>query len=244
MCGQLDDLHYEDELSGTLPLGVTGRVCRVRIAGSLEQENPIEHFPALGYGLKDDGSEPRFPSKKAAKRFAAKCAVEWLTAQGLMPSHLQAPSPPPKVQSHLLVTPTLKRATQNTNSPTPPPPKQQDVTEPSGFDGNFEATTMSPSSPGATELVSSLCRELNFPAPRYDIVVNAQNTYDGTARFDDYGEAELLSLTRASLVHGMAGKDATRKAVVAKVLKKLREIAAGRDTVWNTINAHLDGLPR
>ncbi|KAJ4391592.1 hypothetical protein N0V93_005211 [Gnomoniopsis smithogilvyi] len=127
----LDRLHYVEEASGTLSDGVTGRISRVTIAESFDQRiGHIEHFPTMGYGLNADGTEPRFPSKKAAKRFAAKCAVQWLAAQGLMPSDLQAFSPPFKAQNFQLPNHTSTGVIQNTDSTDPPPPEPQVETVP------------------------------------------------------------------------------------------------------------------
>lgn len=209
------------------------------ILESLAHESgPIEHFPAAGYGLNDDGSEQRFTSKKAAKSFAAKCAVEWLAAQGFMPSHLQAASsPPPKMQAPLPAAPTLKRAPQSTGSSTStsnttitPPPKRQATTAP-----------MRPDSASEAAAVATLCHELNLPAPKYEIVETAPNSgvFDGRAQFEDYGDLDLLSLTEAGVVQGVGGKDATRQAVAAKLLERLREIEAVRDAQLQLLTARL-----
>lgn len=244
---QLSGLQWIEEISGSLPGGVTGRICRVTIVESLAHESGhIEYFPAIDYGLNVDGSEPRFPSKKAAKHFAAKCAVEWLVAQGFMPfPHLHqsiSPSPTAHSKTAMLATPgNLKRAAQGANSPTPPPPpKRLIMTDPEGLDGTSEpATARPPSPPRATELVNALCHELGISSPKYDLVLTAPNTYGGRALFDDYGDQELLSLADASVVKDIVGKDNTRQAIAAKVLEKLREIEAVRDAQLQLLTARL-----
>lgn len=236
---QLGGLRWSEEAAGVLPGGVTGRVCRVSIVESLAHESGhIDHFPAVGYGLNDDGSEPHFTSKKAAKHFAAKCAVEWLSTHGLIASHLYGPSLFLKPSSHLPIAPapSLKRAPQSTSSSTsststPSPPKRQTMTSPQGLDGTLDATTTLTLSSPATELVATLCCELNISAPKYVLVEIAPNSkvFNGRAIFDDYGDSEILSLAEASVVQGVEGKDAAKKAIAAKVLARLREIEVARD---------------
>ncbi|KAJ4420588.1 hypothetical protein N0V82_004256 [Gnomoniopsis sp. IMI 355080] len=232
---QLDGLHWVEEESGSLPGGVTGRVCRVTIVDSFDGESGhIEHFPAMDYGLNDDGTEPRFTSKKDAKRFAAKCAVEWLVAQGLISSsHFQTASSAPI---------TLKRTIQSTHSTTPSPPsKRQSGTSTPGQEGaSLTAASTNLRSPRATELVAAKCQELKLPIPRYNLVEIEPNIYQGRAQLDDYGDVELLSLANASFVESMVGKDATKNAVAAKVLEKLRDIDMARDEQLQSLMAHLN----
>lgn len=92
----MGDIVYTEEASGVLAGGTTGRVCRVAITespaargtgpGSDPGMSPIKSFPAAGgYGLVEDtGRPPAFSTKKAAKHFAAKCALDWLVDRGLM----------------------------------------------------------------------------------------------------------------------------------------------------------------
>lgn len=197
----------------------------------------IEHFPAMNYGLNNDGTEPRFTSKKEAKRFAAKCAVEWLVAQGLMPSFLPllaAASPPV----------TLKRTMESTPSTTPPPPKRQNGTNTPAGGGPDGASLLAAStnlpSPRVTELVETKCRELNIAFPKYSFTELESNTYNAKAAIDNYGDAELLALERWSMVEGVVGKDAAKNAVAAKLLEKLREIEAERDEQLQIVMANLN----
>lgn len=213
------------------------------IVESLAHESGhIESFPAEGYGLNDDGSEPCFPTKKAAKHFAAKCAVEWMVAQGLMSQHPVVSPPPANGPTSSFATPhTNPVAAQTTNSTMPLSGKPQTMQASSGFDGTSEVATTIPPSTRATTLVADLCNDLGFPAPKYKVIEHTPNVYSGMAQFDDPGHAELIALTQSSLVKGMKGKETTKQAIAAKVLEKLREIEAERNAQWQLLMDQLDG---
>lgn len=213
------------------------------IVDSLAHESGhIEHFPAQGYGLNDDGSEPCFSTKKAAKHFAAKCAVEWLVAQGLMSPPLGTSLPPSGTTSSFTTPQTHPAAAvQNPNKAVPlpgKPPQMMQVS--SGFDGTSEMAAASPPLTRTTTLVADLCNDLDFPAPKYKVVELSPNVYGGMAQFDDYGQSELIALNKASMVKGVIGKEATRQAIAAKVLEKLQEIEAGRDAQVQLLLDRLD----
>lgn len=61
------------------------------------------------------------------------------------------------------------------------------------------------------------------------MIENLPGEFSGIAQFDDYGDVELIALTRASRVEGMTGKEVARQAIARKLLKQLQEIAAERD---------------
>lgn len=232
------EIHWVEEASGVLAGGTPGRICRITIAESLAHPSGhIEHFPAAGYGLHADGSEPRFPSKKEAKRFAAKCAVDWLGAQGLVPQGLlplatSTPSPVPitpmqlaghgrdsgsSSSSSVVVVPapapgtpsSSKRATQGSNNTISPPPKRQTTGEAS------VPVPVANGGPPATELVSNLCRELGITAPKYIISLSdlGGGLYNGRADFEHFGDKELLDLGNGSIVVAVLGKDNAKKRV-------------------------------
>lgn len=211
------------------------------IVDSLAHESGhIDHFPAEGYGLNDDGSERCFPTKKAAKHFAAKCAVEWLVAHGhelATPPPLNGPTPP-------FATPhTNPAAVQTTDSTIPLPGKPQMMQVSSECDGTSGAATAITPFTRTTTLVADLCNDLNFPAPKYKMVEHTPGVFSGMAQFDDYGHSELIALNKASLVRDIVGKEATRQAIAAKVLEKLQEIEAGRDAQLQLLMDRLNGEP-
>lgn len=248
--------------------GTTGRICRVTIAESLAAKSPggpIAAFPAKGYGLVQDEKTgackaPTFPTKKAAKHFAAKCAVDWLVAQRLMPPYeaqnggvmtlppvsvaaaaAAAPDHPKTPEAEVVVNPatggaSLKRPNEcctNNNYNTNSPPCKKPST-PSTID------TASRKSNGghetdrpATERVVKLCTDLGFSPPRYHYVETSLDVFDGYPHFDDYGDKELLSLKKDGAVKGVAGRENARQAMAAKLLKPLQTIWAEREALFN-----------
>ncbi|CAN8097061.1 unnamed protein product [Discula destructiva] len=222
---QLANLFFQEEPSGVLPGGVTGRICRVTISESFAHASGhIEHFPAVGFGLNPDGSEPRFTSKRNAKSFAAKCAAEWMAAQGLIRLPLSSPSPSPSPSSR---TSTLLQRQGVSVAPS------------SNNLGGTNNAAMADGLPAAElfKLVNKLCSEMKIPGLRYSFVDSASgaDTFDGRVDVDHYGDDELLSLVDASVVHGVQGKDNAKRAVAAKVLAKLQEIEASRDAQYRRI---------
>lgn len=100
---------------------------------------------------------------------------------------------------------------------------------------------MNPRSSRAPTVVADLCSHLGFPPPRYNVIENSPNEYSGMAQFDDYGDVELIALTRASRVEGMGGKEIARQSIARKLLKKLQEIEAERDAQLQLVMDRLDG---
>lgn len=247
----MGEIIYTEEASGVLSGGTPGRVCRVTIAESLSYEtDPIEAFPAAGgYGLDEDtGRAPVFSTKKVAKHFAAKCAVDWLVARGLMQPHGQGGG-----------AGTLKRLpTLGTTNSMSPPAKRQSVAQapPAATDSTEDTpvadskatadggpTPAAASGRPATELVVGLCKELNIPAPQYKLeisTVGAANIFDGSAAFDDYGDQELIALRDGSAVKGVAGRESARQAIAEKLLVLLRTIDAERDAQYKLLIGKID----
>lgn len=232
-------VYHPESYPGTLPGGVTtAQVCRVTVAESPDfHASYVQSFPALGYGLKPDGSLPCFANKKAAKNFAASCAVNWLADQGLisLPSSLPPPSNPsqPAVAVAVAVaasaaTTSLKRSPQTPNFTISPPSKRRDVAVPSTTD---DAVTITASDPKVFELVTKICSDLKFPMPKFITTASSAgpNMFDGRADITHYGDDDALAVVNISAVQGVVGNENTRKAVATKVLAKLRDIEAMRE---------------
>lgn len=234
--------------------GTIGRVCRVTITESLAHTSGrIEAFPAEGYGLlPETGKAPIFPTKKAAKRFAAKCAVDWLVAQRFLPPYQDAQgvavSEPVSIPEDVVSPPTggasLKRPSEGTNNTPSPPPKRSSTTAATTTTSNtvFQKRTSNPTidtasskageddaTLSAPELVANLCKYLGFPAPRYHCEQSSLGVFDGYPEFQDYGDKELLSLKEDGAVKGVVGRGNARQAMAAKLLKPLRTIRAERE---------------
>lgn len=266
----MGDIVYTEEASSVLAGGTTGRVCRVTIAESLAARPgsvPIESFPAAGgYGLAEDTGKPRiFPTKKAAKQFAAQCAVEWLVAKGLFLSDLPIGTVAGAGVGTLKRPPASLGGTTTTTHGASPPAKRQSIAQvpPAAPDGsssriedprpvvesqatynNCPAPAPAASSRPATELVVGLCKDLNINPPRYRFstsTTGAGNTFDVLAEFEDYGDKELEELRGDSAVKDVVGRERARQAVAENLLPLLRKIEAFRDAQLKSALDETDG---
>lgn len=196
----MKDPAYAGEISGVLPGGTTGRICRVTISQALSHgAGPISSFPAAGgFGIDDaTGSPPIFTTKKAAKQFAAKCAIDWLVAQGLMQPYARATNGSAHLDSGAGAdvdgdgdgdgaADTLKRplslGSGITSVVSSQPAKRQSETQetlggpsdssegdsPVSEDVGGEQSGV-PASVPATQLVPLLCKRLGIEAPEYKL---------------------------------------------------------------------------
>ncbi|KAI2612900.1 uncharacterized protein GGS25DRAFT_518589 [Hypoxylon fragiforme] len=190
------------EAPGPFAQGVQRWYYRVKI-----QESPTP-FPGPNGGLFPDGTEPSFVRKKDAKKYAAKCAVEWLRKNGYMQTTQQ--SPPAKRQKVSL-----------------PPPKQApgvDVTatqtQPKGIASPYNNDEVS-----AVDKVRQLCVTLGYPDVQYKISpCNTEGFYDG---FPDLGMLGLKILPKdIGHVKNIFGKKCAKEMIAEQLLTPLTEIAA------------------
>ncbi|KAI4862908.1 hypothetical protein F4820DRAFT_459902 [Hypoxylon rubiginosum] len=103
------------EKPGPVVSGVQNWYCQVRI-----DEYP-EPFPNSEGGILQDGMPPCFVRKKDAKKYAAKCAVEWLRTKGQRPATPQPSSPERKKQKLSASSP------EQSKNPTSEPDVLQEV---------------------------------------------------------------------------------------------------------------------
>lgn len=210
------------------------------ISEALESlQDQVAAFPAERYGLDPvSRAAPVFPTKKAAKQFAAKCALDWLADKGFQhaaPSIVTQAIHSPTASTPL-PTPTIssqKRSVEDLNNfAIPPPPKRKESVYPLVPCPRPGATTPEHQSLlPITMLVSKLCDELGIPAPKYVFEEDPLDTNAWNARpeFEDYGDKDLRKLMADGVVRGVAGgKDKARRAVAQKLLISLQEIDAER----------------
>ncbi|KAI3336391.1 hypothetical protein HD806DRAFT_4004 [Xylariaceae sp. AK1471] len=201
--------------------GILRWKCQVTIP-----EHPGALFPGAAGGLHADGSQPTFARKKDAKKYAAKCAVEWLRAKGLMPHDGGVRFP---------------KATTTTTTTTQQPQFQPQTQQPrasssSSFLGQEEQTTYAstnavPSSPfddtqpSATHQVSQLCDSLGLPAPTYRLepMSAGGEFWRGRADFGVYSATLPFDVSRLVRVESVLGKRAAKENIAEDLLKYLRE---------------------
>ncbi|KAK3990628.1 hypothetical protein QBC44DRAFT_238935 [Cladorrhinum sp. PSN332] len=190
------------------------------------------------------GDIPPFGKKKDAKRYAAKCCVEWLMSERYMPADGINVAFPLGLQGARYFKPALKE------EPAPPPNEHHRASAPlpaelgelegeSGgarLDGGPLSTNKT--SPDhaidvhdddipAAKRVEKMCRRLGLVTPRYVITASNSNAdcYDGYADFSTDAVAVSANETRVTCVHS---KRFTREAIGEKVLEILFEMEKDR----------------
>ncbi|KAI0131685.1 hypothetical protein F4776DRAFT_627392 [Hypoxylon sp. NC0597] len=195
-------------------------------------------FPGPDGGLFPDGSQPYFGRKKDAKKYAAKCAVQWLTAQGYMPKgssnsgkqpqtqEQQATSQPPPVngkRKFMASSPEDGKASTSKPesngsqlSPGSPVPK--------GMASPFNSDEVS-----VTHEVSRLCERLGHAGfPKYKITENSEQR----GFYSGYADLDLLSLrlpVGVGYVENVLGQKPAREKIAEDLLVHLRKLAAECD---------------
>ncbi|KAF7563830.1 hypothetical protein G7046_g319 [Stylonectria norvegica] len=177
-------------------------------------------FPRADHGYKASEQPPSFQSKKKAKQFAAKHALDYLKL------------PPTPTQ---LTTPQVSQA-QPTISQTPPAPKRVkvEVATPSSLSSSDEGPTL-------FERVSALAGSLNFDCPQYRFEPeDTPNFWSGRPVFktgaripDDLG-----------VVSGIYGKKAAKTAMAEKVLEWLLAQDKERQEMTTRLLGGLSSMPR
>ncbi|KAI1457689.1 hypothetical protein F4805DRAFT_170295 [Annulohypoxylon moriforme] len=236
-----------------VPLGVPGGVfmeeqgptiggelkwyCRVKI-----DENP-EPFPGPNGGLVN-GNQPYFGRKKDAKKYAAKCAVEWLKANGYMyrsetdaAKSAQAPqaTQPPQA-SHAPPTPKKQVTPQSTPVKKKPKLSSPSPENPAGTTTKYEPDGGQPlpTSPFNSDEVSAVV-EVNQLCNRLGMLGHLQYKITESSEAGFYnGYAELGMLSSkfpigAGRVEKVLGRKAAKEQIAEELLVYLRKLAAEHD---------------
>lgn len=228
-------------------------------------EGPVAGQPRWAYSVALDEHNERFPPettqglvqsfarKKDAKQFAAKCAVQWLMDQKLMPSTVKD-ADIPKQQVTTVVSPPPKRQKVNATSPSSTPltasanisavESAQSATvsgqgQPSKGTRSRENRTPSPTSAGkeAAKLVAELCTKLGVMPPTYKIELEQGEFGSGHAQFHDPVHPQEVPrvLGHVSGVYG--GKKNVKEAIAEQILKELRLLEEKRDAMLDELLA-------
>ncbi|CAJ2510046.1 Uu.00g059460.m01.CDS01 [Anthostomella pinea] len=210
--------------------GVLKWKCRVMI------DEYSETFPIPGFGLLSDGTPPSFARKKDAKQYSAKCAVEWLQANGHMPQEggvrfpkqitpqqtpiKQEPKPSPAIPAI-----TSKEALKARVASSPVPPATPAKTPPKA---PMAASPFDDSQPSATYEVAELCKELDLPVPLYIMDQPSIGFWSGHADFgaEGYRVPFLVDVVR---VDNIMSKKAAKERIAEELLKHLRGVQAKRE---------------
>ncbi|KAK8083642.1 hypothetical protein PG996_002423 [Apiospora saccharicola] len=112
-----------------------------------------EPFPCAARGLDpDSGLPPSFARKQSAKHYAARCAVEWLVQQGLMPQKLavEVPGAADLRMGRVSSSATTTRPLPVSSSPSSPEAKRQKMTT-----SDPEESSSSTSSTSSTSIMKT-----------------------------------------------------------------------------------------
>ncbi|GAP88499.2 putative rRNA-processing protein efg-1 [Rosellinia necatrix] len=199
-------------------------------------EAPGVAFPGPGAGQQQQQQPPTFGKKKDAKRYAAKCAVQWLREQGFMPSTGGAKFPRGTVsvaqqkfmqEQQQQLQQQRRDLFQGARSPfaspgqqqqPQPQPQQQHQQQQKQPPNPFD-----PTRPSARTEVAELCQALGIPAPAYRTEGVGDGFYRGWADFGDH--TPLLPFgadDAAARVEDVLSDRAAREMVAERLLEVLR----------------------
>ncbi|KAI1502744.1 hypothetical protein F5X99DRAFT_417730 [Biscogniauxia marginata] len=180
-------------------------------------EHP-EPFPGAAGGLFEDGTQPSFFRKKDAKKYAAKCAVEWLRANGYMPQAggVKFPKPQQPAPKPLSLPKNAKPASlpQASNPPKTPNNAPKTPAPVSPFDDT---------QPSAAFEVARLCKDLGWQPPQYRIEPDpsAGGFFSG---YPDLGINASLFPDGVGRVNNILSKKAAKEKIAEDLLKPLKQI--------------------
>ncbi|RWA12133.1 hypothetical protein EKO27_g2953 [Xylaria grammica] len=180
--------------------------CQVTIG-----EAPNAAFPHA------DGNQPAFARKKDAKKYAAKCAVEWLRAKGFLPKE-GVRFPKGTITAHQQQAQSKSqqlKESSNSHAKAPSPPT------------SIPSSPFDSSQPSAAGQVSELCRALGIPHPKYDCRPVGGGFFRGYADFGSY--TNMLPFDGSKLGPDVMGKKAAKEMVAEYLLEQLEAEKEKRD---------------
>ncbi|TRX90806.1 hypothetical protein FHL15_008385 [Xylaria flabelliformis] len=192
------------------PFDPTGRALRWKCQVFLAEAK--ETFP---YG---DASQHTFAKKRDAKRYAAKCAVDWLRANGFMPQ-----SGGVKFPKSASIFSQQKQQQQQQAQPKPPSSPFH-TTKPSSPPAVIPASPFDASQPSAAHQANELCTVLGLPSPVYRVESTDEkgSFFSGSADFGAYNAILPFDVSK-SRVENIMGKKAAKEMIAENLLKLLQE---------------------
>ncbi|KAI1393718.1 uncharacterized protein F4822DRAFT_22125 [Hypoxylon trugodes] len=212
-------------------VGATQRwCCEVRIP---EHKGP---FPGPDGGLLADGTQPSFAKKKDAKKYAAKCAVQWLRANGYMagynsngvkhaPEHRVTPLSSPTSKRQKISASSPKNTEASTAAPTTQGP-DPDVIQilpgnplPKAIASPFDNEEVS-----ASYEAKRLCTRLGFPnLPEYKVTRDSEME-DFWSGYPDLGMLADRLPEGVGRVEKVLGKKFVKEKIAEELLVHLRKL--------------------
>ncbi|KAI0542291.1 hypothetical protein GGR58DRAFT_453422 [Xylaria digitata] len=203
-----------------IPYDPTGRgqvhwKCQVTI-----DEEPGAPFPRAG------GDQLSFASKKHAKKYAAKCAVEWLREKRFMPQDgVRFPKGAiTPHQKHLAQSKGQQSKASNSSLAKGQSPTQINPPSPPT---NIPSSPYDPSEPSAAHQVTILCNALGIPQPRYEVESVNDGFYRGRADFGTY--SDMFPFDASEPTPDAISKKTAKEMVAEYLIKHLQAEKQKRD---------------
>ncbi|KAF3065342.1 putative rrna-processing protein [Daldinia childiae] len=213
------------EIPGPVVYGVQKWHYQVRI------DEHSEPFPGPDGGLFPDGTMPSFARKKDAKKYAAKCAVEWLgvnrymsrlNVNGVKSPPVQeqpaTPQPSPARKKQKVMPSSPENPEASTSSPQPNEDSESFL--PKGIASTFNGDEVS-----AVFEAERLCTGLGYPSfPQFKVTESKMaGFYNG---LPELGALALKLPPGIGHVKDIYGKKAVREKIAEELLEPLRKLAA------------------
>ncbi|KAI1128519.1 hypothetical protein F5Y10DRAFT_173660 [Nemania abortiva] len=190
-----------------------------------------------------DANQPSFARKRDAKKYAAKCAIDWLRAKSFMPQdgvrfpkgvmtahhHMQRQrqqqqAAQSKLQQLNAVGTGILGARGGQGQAPATPSQTKPSPSPAVPNSPFDA-----SQPSLTNQVQELCRELNYPVPIYRIQAMADGFFNGWPDFGDHADLLPPEVSKLIRVTDMISKSAAKETIAEQLLVPLRAEKQRRD---------------
>lgn len=187
--------------------------------------NGFVELAGTGAGTDPTGAPP-FPTKRDARRYAARCCAEWLQAQSRLPASAvispagRGPNPPSPPSSPTAVTPAGRGGGGGGGG----------GGGSSGSDGN-DSDGMS-----AAQRAAELCTNLRLPPLKYDLRQSSGNAVGYWSGGLDFGAAVIDIPPDVGRVENVYGKKNAQNEVAKQLLVYLRKMKAERDADFERLS--------
>ncbi|KAI1429231.1 hypothetical protein F5Y12DRAFT_727275 [Xylaria sp. FL1777] len=192
----------------------------------------IDEAPGVAFPCADE-SLLSFARKKDAKKYASKCAVEWLRAKGHMPENgVRFPKgfiPPHQQQQQQQIQSKSQQPQTSTSPPTQGGQTPSPAKKPPSPPAKLPSSPFDDSQPSAANQVTELCKALGITPPKYDIEATGDGFYKGRADFGPSGDLLPFDVSQLTNVENVMGKKPAKEMIAEDLLKHLQELKQTRD---------------
>ncbi|KJZ78937.1 hypothetical protein HIM_01710 [Hirsutella minnesotensis 3608] len=202
-------------------------------------------FPRPEWGIEAGQQEPSFQSKRNAKRYAAKCALQYLQERLAKPAAAAFPSTTRDIIAPIGPPPSKRKTAATSPSPVPqsrvseahrvqyPPPQSQPHASAAAGSESSSSSPGSDESQSVFQRVTSLAISLGFTSPQYHVQPEGDlsNFFSGRATFSP---GDLVP-SGVGVVSGVLGKKQARLQSAEQVLEWLEGEARRRAKIFENM---------